>query len=77
MDRKVNLPEKSFTTKLFKDEFYLKRKIMEEAFESVNFEKGDGLEWEASDLTYFMLTFMAMHGVTPQDIIANLASRTK
>lgn len=77
LDRKANLPEKSFTTKLFKDEFYLKRKIMEEAFESVNFEKGDGLEWEASDLTYFMLTFMAMHGVTPQDIIANLASRTK
>ncbi|MBQ2644724.1 bifunctional phosphoribosyl-AMP cyclohydrolase/phosphoribosyl-ATP diphosphatase HisIE [bacterium] len=76
-DRKEKLPENSFTTKLFKDEFYLKRKIMEEAFESVNFEKGDGLEWEASDLTYFMLTFMAMHGVTPQDIVNNLASRTK
>lgn len=77
LDRKEKLPENSFTTKLFKDEFYLKRKVMEEAFESVNFEKGDGLEWEASDLTYFMLTFMAMHGVTPQDIINNLASRTK
>lgn len=77
LDRKKNLPEGSFTTKLFKDEFYLKRKIMEEAFESVNFEKGDGLEWEASDLTYFMLTFMAMHNVTPQDILSNLASRTK
>lgn len=77
LDRKEKLPENSFTTKLFKDEFYLKRKIMEEAFESVNFEKGDGLEWEASDLTYFMLTFMAMHNVTPHDIISNLASRTK
>lgn len=77
LDRKKNLPEGSFTTKLFKDEFYLKRKIMEEAFESVNFEKGDGLEWEASDLTYFMLTFMAMHNVAPQDILSNLASRTK
>lgn len=77
LDRKKNLPEGSFTTKLFKDEFYLKRKVMEEAFESVNFEKGDGLEWEASDLTYFMLTFMAMHNVTPQDILSNLASRTK
>ena len=77
LDRKENLPENSFTTKLFKDEFYLKRKIMEEAFESVNFEQGDGLEWEASDLTYFMLTFMAKYGVTPQDIISNLASRTK
>jgi len=77
LDRKEKLPENSFTTKLFKNEFYLQRKIMEEAFESVNFAKGDGLEWEASDLTYFMLTFMAMHGVTPQDIVNNLASRTK
>ncbi len=77
LDRKKNLPENSYTTKLFKNEFYLQRKIMEEAFESVNFEKGDGLEWEASDLAYHMLTFMAMHNVTPQDIINNLASRTK
>lgn len=77
LDRKAKLPENSYTTKLFKDEFKLKRKIMEEAFESVNFELGDGLEWEASDLAYHMLTFMALHNVTPQDIINNLASRTK
>lgn len=77
LDRKRLMPDGSFTTKLFKDEFFLKRKIMEEAFESVNFEKGDGLEWEAADLTYFMLTFMAMHNITPQDILNNLASRTK
>jgi phosphoribosyl-ATP pyrophosphohydrolase len=50
---------------------------MEEAFELVNYEQGDGLEWEASDLAYHMLTFMALHGVTPQDILSNLASRTK
>lgn len=77
LDRKKLLPEKSFTTKLFKDDFFLKRKIMEEAFESVNFEEGDGLEWEAADLAYFMLTFMAKHNITPQDIVNNLASRTK
>ena len=77
LDRKEKLPENSYTTKLFKNEFYLQRKVMEEAFESVNFEKGDGLEWEASDLAYHMLTFMALHNVTPQDIINNLASRTK
>ena len=77
LDRKEKMPENSYTTKLFKDEFKLERKIMEEAFESVNFEKGDGLEWEASDLTYHMLTYMALHNVTPQDILNNLASRTK
>lgn len=77
LDRKKLMPEGSFTTKLFENEFYLKRKIMEEAFESVNFEQGDGLAWEAADLTYFMLTFMAKHNITPQDILNNLASRTK
>lgn len=77
LDRKAKLPENSYTTKLFKNEFYLQRKIMEEAFESVNYTKGDGLEWEASDLAYHMLTFMALHNVTPQDIVSNLASRTK
>lgn len=77
LDRKLKLPENSYTTKLFKNEFYLKRKIMEEAFESVNYEQGDGLEWETSDLAYHMLVFMALHNVSTQDIINNLASRTK
>ncbi len=77
LDRKEKMPENSYTTKLFKDEFKLQRKIMEEAFESVNFKKGDGLEWEVSDLTYHMLTYMALYDVTPQDILNNLASRTK
>ncbi len=76
-DRKINLPEGSYTTKLFKDEFYLKRKIMEEAFETVNYEQGDGLGWEASDLLYHLLVFMVMHDITPKDLINNLASRAK
>lgn len=75
--RKEELPENSFTTKLFKDNFFLKRKIMEEAFEVVNFEQGDGLQWEVADLIYFLLTFMVENGVTAQEIINNLASRTK
>lgn len=75
--RKENLPEKSFTTKLFKDKFYLKRKIMEEAFEVVNFEQGDGLQWEVADLAYFVLTFMVENNVTVQEIVSNLASRAK
>lgn len=75
--RKENMPEGSFTTKLFKDNFLLKRKIMEEAFEVVNFEQGDGLQWEVADLVYFLLTFMVENGVTLQEIINNLASRAK
>jgi phosphoribosyl-ATP pyrophosphohydrolase/phosphoribosyl-AMP cyclohydrolase len=75
--RKENLPEKSFTTKLFKDKFLLKRKIMEEAFEVVNFEQGDGLQWEVADLAYFVLTLMVDNGVTIEEILSNLASRAK
>lgn len=75
--RKENLPEGSFTTKLFKDNFYLKRKIMEEAFEVVNFEQGDGLQWEVADLAYFVMTLMVQNDVSLQEIINNLASRAK
>ena len=75
--RKRDLPEKSFTTKLFKNDFYLKRKIMEEAFEVVNFEEGDGLKWEAADLAYFVLTFMVKNNISVEDVLSNLASRRK
>lgn len=75
--RKEIMPENSFTTKLFRDNFLLKRKIMEEAFEVVNFEQGDGLQWEVADLIYFLLTFMVENGVTLQEIVNNLASRAK
>ena len=75
--RLKDLPDGSYTTKLFKDEFYLKRKIMEEAFEVVNFEQGDGLGWEVADLTYFVLTFMIKHNIDIDDVLANLASRRK
>jgi len=77
LDRKEKMPEKSYTTKLFSNDFYLKRKIMEEAFETVNFECGDGLEWESADLIYHLMVFMAKNNVTPRDIINNLSSRTK
>lgn len=76
-DRKEKMPQNSYTTKLFKDEFYLKRKIMEEAFETVNFEQGDGLGWEAADLIYHLFVFMALHNTTFEDIRNNLKSRSK
>lgn len=75
--RKEKMPENSFTTKLFKDNFLLKRKIMEEAFEVVNFEQGDGLGWEVADLAYFVLTMMVDNDVPIQEIVNNLASRAK
>ena len=77
LDRMGNPPEGSYTKKLLDNDFYLKRKIMEEAFETVNFEQGDGLGWEAADLIYHLLVFLAKNNITWQDIVNNLSSRTK
>lgn len=78
LQRKTEMPEKSFTTKLFQDTEFLNSKILEEANEVVNFETGeDDLGWEAADLAYFVLTLMAKHNVTPQEVLNNLDSRRK
>lgn len=76
-ERLEKLPEDSFTTKLFKNEVFLKRKINEEAFEVIHSITNDELAWEAADLTYFVLTLMVKYGVTIEDVKSHLASRTK
>lgn len=76
-DRLKNLPENSFTTKLFKDDLFLKRKINEEAFEVIHSLNENELSWEVADLAYFVLAFMVKNGVTINDVINNLASRRK
>ena len=77
LDRKAKLPENSFTTKLFKDDLFLKRKINEEAFELITALNKDEVIWEASDLLYFMLTFMAKNDVTIDDVLNHLSARRK
>ena len=71
------MPEGSFTTKLFNNELFLKRKINEEAFEVIHAENKDELAWEVADLTYFVMTLMVKNGVTINDVLNQLASRRK
>ncbi len=77
IDRFLNFPENSYTTKLFKDEFLLKRKINEEAFEVIQAKNKDELVWEVSDLTYFIMTLMVRHGITIEEVKNHLESRKK
>jgi len=77
VERLLKLPETSFTTKLFKDEIFLKRKINEEAFEVLNAKDKDELIWEISDLSYFIMTLMVKYGATLDDIQNHLSSRRK
>ena len=78
LERKEKMPEKSFTTKLFKDRNFLNSKILEEAKEVTDFENGeDPLSWEVADLTYFVLALMAQNNVKIENVLSELASRTK
>ncbi|MFH0702020.1 MAG: bifunctional phosphoribosyl-AMP cyclohydrolase/phosphoribosyl-ATP diphosphatase HisIE [bacterium] len=77
VERLEKMPESSFTTKLFKDENLLKRKINEEAFEVIQAVSKDELSWEIADLTYFVLALMVKNNITIDDVINQLASRRK
>lgn len=74
LNKKRLLPDKALTTKLFEDEFVLKKKLMEKAFDLINYEKNSSLETEAAQLTYLLLTFMAAHNITPKDVLDKLSS---
>lgn len=76
-DRLKNLPEGSFTTKLFKDDLFLKRKINEEAFEVIHSTDEQEISWEVADLAYFILAFMVKNSVAIDDVINHLASRRR
>jgi len=77
VERKEKMPENSYTTKLFKDEHLIKRKIMEEAFEIVTFKEGSGIEWETADFIYHLLVYLVKNNASWQDVIDNLSSRAK
>ena len=77
LDRKEKMPANSYTTKLFNNDHYLRRKLMEEAFEIVTFNEGSGIEWEAADFIYHLLVYLAKNNASWQDVIDNLSSRTK
>ncbi|MEI7474343.1 MAG: bifunctional phosphoribosyl-AMP cyclohydrolase/phosphoribosyl-ATP diphosphatase HisIE [bacterium] len=76
-ERFDNLPENSFTTKLFKNEHFLKRKINEETYEVITAVDSTELGWEVADLSYFVLCLMVKNGLTVQEVLNNLASRRK
>lgn len=73
VNQKRTLPDNALTTKLFKDEFLLKSKIMESAFSIVNHEKAGGLADTAANFMYYLLTYMVQNDVTPQDVLNKLS----
>ena len=77
--RRTADPEQSYTAKLLTGpEDQLLKKIGEEATEVVMAAKDadpDHLRYEVADLTYHLLVTLARHGVTPDDLAAELEAR--
>jgi len=67
------LPDNSLTTKMLKNDFLLKKEIMDAAFRIVNFDKTNGLEEETANFLQYLLILMAKNNITPQDVINALS----
>ncbi len=76
-ERRRNLPEGSYSAKLFKDRALLNSKVMEEAQEAIEAERFDDVVWEISDAIYFLSALAVSQGVRWTDIEAELGGRHK
>lgn len=80
IDRKQQLPEGSYTSKLFqKGSDKIAQKVGEEAIETVIAAKNDNPEliYEASDLLFHLLMLLVDRGVELNDLIGELEKRHK
>ena len=80
-ERKIKLPEKSYTAKLFKEgENRIIQKVGEEAVETIiaakNRDKKEIIN-EVSDLIYHLLVMLAETDIELSDIVSNLEQRHK
>jgi len=78
--RKKNPSEKSYTCKLLKDSKKLESKIREECEELLKSKKikgKDSTRWEAADLLYHVMVYLASKDVDFKDVLAELEGRMK
>lgn len=75
--RKEDLPEGSFSAKMFQNRNKLQRKIMEEAFEVVTFKDRRELVWELADCMYFLSLLAVDEGVELAEVLDELGGRER
>lgn len=81
LDRKENPSESSYTSSLFKKGLpRIAQKVGEEGTEVVVAalaQENERLLEEIADLTYHVLVLMVAKGISPDDVVAELAKRKK
>jgi phosphoribosyl-ATP pyrophosphohydrolase/phosphoribosyl-AMP cyclohydrolase len=76
-ERKDNLPENSYSAKLFRDRKELMAKIAEESGEVMSYTSVDNLRWEIADLIYFLSILAIDEGLDWKDIESELGGRRR
>lgn len=67
----------SYTSFLFEKEDRIPRKLNEEVYELLTAKTHEDVVWEAADVLYFLLTYLAKHDVTLDEVIAELRGRER
>ena len=67
----------SYTSFLFEKEDRIQRKLNEEVYELLTARTPDDVVWEAADVMYFLLAYVARQGVTLDQVIAELRGRER
>ena len=60
---------------MVKNDFMLKRQLMDAAFRIVNFDKAHGLDDEAANFLQYLFILMAKNNVKPQDVLNSLSAK--
>ncbi len=76
-ERVKNPSEKSYTSKISRDEKKIMEKIREECDEVIGYKDRDNLIWEISDIIYFLLVLMAKKGISAEEVRNELWRRRK
>lgn len=67
----------SYTSFLFEKDDRIPRKLNEEIYELLTARSRDDMVWEAADVLYFLLTYLAKHEVSLSEVVAELRGRER
>ena len=77
-ERKKNLPEKSYTTKLLKDKILSTEKVKEEILELIEaVENNSNKIHEAADVFYHLIMYLEASDINIEDVMKELDKRKK
>jgi len=77
-ERKKNLPEKSYTTKLLKDKILSTEKVKEEILELIEaVENNSNKIHESADVVYHLIVYLEANNIEIEDVLKELEKRKK